>query len=300
MIPEYADDLDFENRLPVGQAAIMTTSVKRFHAYMQFMMQSRAETGYATMGVITGDAGVGKTIALQTYLQALTPRAYSGFPACVSIKVSPRSTAKALAKTLIATLNGEQAGHNVYDMEAVSAEAIRRNDLDLILVDEGDWLNIESFEFLRHIFDRTGCPIVIVGLPRIMRVITRHEKFVSRVGLHMEFLPLTQEEVLTTVLPALTLPYWQYHQDDSADREMGVALWQRVCPSFRKLRVVLQYASQIARARQAERITPAILTETFHLTLIPQVPTPRKMPAPAPGTERGPYEAASEQKPPRS
>lgn len=298
MIPEYADDLDFENRLPIGQAPIMTTSVKRFHAYMQFIMQSREETGYATMGVITGDAGVGKTIALQTYLQSLTPRAYTGFPACVSIKVSPRSTAKAVVKALIATLGGEQAGYNVYDMEAVSAEAIRRNDLDLILVDEGDWLNVESFELLRHIFDRTGCPIVIIGLPRIMRVINRHEKFVSRVGLHMEFLPLTQEEVLTTVLPALTLPYWRYHVDDPADREMGTALWQRVCPSFRKLRVVLQYASQIARARQAERITPAILTETFHLTLIPQVPTPRKMSAPAP--ERGSYEAASEQKPPRS
>src|SRR5947209_2775986 len=181
MIPEYADDLDFENRLPVGQAPILTTSVKRFHAYMQFMMQSRAETGYATMDVITGDAGV--------------------------------------AKTLIATLNGEQAGHNVYDMEAVAAEAIRRNDLDLILVDEGDWLNVESFEFLRHIFDRTGCPIVIIGLPRTMRVITRHEKFVSRVGLHMEFLPLTQEEVLTTVLPALTLPYWQYPDEPGADRQ---------------------------------------------------------------------------------
>jgi hypothetical protein len=113
VIPEYVDDLDFENRLPVGQAPIMTQSVKRFHACMQFMMQSREETGYATMGVVTGDAGVGKTIAVQTYLQALTPRAYSGFPAWVSIKVSPRSTAKALAKTLIATLNGEHAGHNV-------------------------------------------------------------------------------------------------------------------------------------------------------------------------------------------
>ena len=135
-------------------------------------------------------------------------------------------------------------------------EAIRRNDLDLILIDEGDWLNVESFELLRHIFDRTGCPIVIVGLPKIMRVITRHEKFASRVGLQMEFLPLTQEEVLTTVLPALTLPYWQYRADQNADREMGTALWQRACPSFRKLRVVLQYASQIARSRQVERITP--------------------------------------------
>ena len=120
MIPEYADDLDFENRLPVGQAPIMTTSVKRFHAFMQFLMQSRAETGYATMGVITGDAGLGKTIALQTYIQSLTPRAYSGFPACVSIKVSPNSSAKALAKKLIMTLNGEQANLNVYDMENVA------------------------------------------------------------------------------------------------------------------------------------------------------------------------------------
>jgi DNA transposition AAA+ family ATPase len=161
----------------------MTNSVKRFHAYMQFIMQSREETGYATMGVITGYAGVGKTIAIQTYLQQLQPRAYSGFPACVGIKVRPRSTAKALAKTLVATLNGEQAGHNVYDLEAVSAEAIRRNDLDLILVDEGDWLNVESFELLRHVFDRTGCPIVIVGLPRIMRTTLR------RVPFHQSFRP---------------------------------------------------------------------------------------------------------------
>jgi len=104
MIPEYADDLDFENRLPVGQAPIMTTSVKRFHAFMQFLMQSRAETGYATMGVITGDAGLGKTIALQTYIQSLTPRAYSGFPACVSIKVSPNSSANAVTIPIVLPL----------------------------------------------------------------------------------------------------------------------------------------------------------------------------------------------------
>ncbi len=311
MIPEYADDLDFENRLPFGQAPIMTNSVQRFHACMQFIMQSREQTGYATMGLVTGDAGLGKTIAIQTYLQDLKPRAYSGFPACVSIKVSPRSTAKALAKTLITTLNGERGGYNVYDMEGMVAQAIRRNDLDLVLVDEGDWLNVESFEMLRHIFDRTGCPIVVVGLPRILRVINRHEKFVSRIGLHMEFLPLTQEEVLTTVLPSMTLPLWQYDVDNPADQQMGVQLWQRVCPSFRKLRVVLQYASQIACAREAERITPEILAETLRLILIPQLPSLRQGPR-EPGRSQGsqspqdgvcavgatgPYEAASEQRP---
>lgn len=327
MIPEYADDLDFENRLPFGQPPIMTSSVRRFHACMQFIMESREQTGYATMGIVTGDAGLGKTIAIQTYLQELKPRSYSGYPACVGIKVSPRTTAKALAKNLITTLNGEQGGSNVYDMEATTAEAIRRNDLDLVLVDEGDWLNVESFELLRHIFDRTGCPIVVVGLPRILRVINRHEKFVSRIGLHMEFLPLTQEEVLTTVLPALTLPLWQYDAGNTADREMGTQLWQRVCPSFRKLRVVLQYASQIACARGVERITQDILAETLRLILIPQLPVLRQGPA-RPQRPQGPqglqgsqgpqnsrrqqppqssvseseaglYEVASEQRPPR-
>src|SRR5260221_13966777 len=149
----------------------MTTSVQRFHAYMQVLMEARAQARYAAMGVITGDAGVGKTIAVQTYVQSLTPRTYSGFPACVSIKVSPRSTAKALGKTLLSTLSGQPSRHNVYDMEDAATEAIRRSDLDLILVDEGDWLNVESFEFLRHVFDRTGCPIVIVRLPSIMQVV---------------------------------------------------------------------------------------------------------------------------------
>jgi hypothetical protein len=115
----------------------------------------------------------------------------------------------------------------------------------------------------------------------------------------MEFQPLTQEEVLTAVLPALTLPYWHYQVDNDADREMGIQLWQRACPSFRKLRVVLQYASQIARARQAERITPEILAETLHLTLIPLIPAPRHKPSASPARSTGPYEAASEQRPPR-
>ncbi len=40
-----------------------------------------------------------------------------------------------------------------------------------------------------------------------------------------------------------------------------------------------------------------IYQETYRLTLIPHVPAPRPM---APAEERGAYEAASEQKPPRA
>ena|SRR6266487_2933987 len=51
---------------------------------------------------------------------------------------------------------------------AEAAAAIERNDLKLIIVDEADRLNEDSFEMLRHLFDKTGCPILLVDLPSIL------------------------------------------------------------------------------------------------------------------------------------
>ncbi len=51
---------------------------------------------------------------------------------------------------------------------AEAAAAIERNDLKLIIVDEADRLNEDSFEVLRHLFDKTGCPILLVDLPSIL------------------------------------------------------------------------------------------------------------------------------------
>jgi len=48
------------------------------------------------------------------------------------------------------------------------AAGIERNDLKLIIVDEADRLNEDSFEVLRHLFDKTGCPILLVDLPSIL------------------------------------------------------------------------------------------------------------------------------------
>ena len=48
------------------------------------------------------------------------------------------------------------------------AATIERNDLKLIIVDEADRLNEDSFEVLRHLFDKTGCPILLVDLPSIL------------------------------------------------------------------------------------------------------------------------------------
>jgi len=185
----FGDLFYFEDHLPPGQDPIDTSSMTTARAFLGFLMQSRARTGYSAMGVITGRSGIGKTIAVHTYLDKFLPRPHTGRPACTRVKVQHRSSALALARTLLGVLGDRPYGHNVYKVTDEAALAILRNDLELVVIDEADRLTADSFEVLRHIYDRTRCPIVLVGLPQILDVITRQEKFAGRVTMHLRFPP---------------------------------------------------------------------------------------------------------------
>lgn len=215
------------------------------------------------MGVITGLPGMGKTIALQDYLDNLAPNDDTVLPTAIKIKVMPRSTPRALAKTIMDSLLEKPRGNNIYEIADEAAAAIQRNGLSLIAIDEADRLNEDSFEVLRHLFDKTGCPIVLVGLPSIRRVIDRHEKFSSRVGLRMHFLALDLQEVHTVVFPNLVISRWTYDVTNEADFAMGEMIWSKVTPSLRKLTNVLELASQIAKANEEPFITPPCIEEAF-------------------------------------
>jgi hypothetical protein len=146
---------------------------------------------------------------------------------------------------------------------AEAAAAIERNDLKLIIVDEADRLNEDSFEVLRHLFDKTGCPILLVGLPSVHWVIDRHEQFSSRVGPRMQFKPLELEEILDVVLPQLIFPRWTYNPQREDDRLMGEAIWSKVNPSLRNLTNLLDLAGQTARASNQPTITQACIDEAY-------------------------------------
>jgi hypothetical protein len=256
-----AGSLPSEDDLPPGQEPIQTSNVKRFKAFLALITDVRK--AYSTMGVVTGLAGIGKTVSIKAYLDSLKPLAHTGLPHSLKITVKPRSTPKALAVEVVTALRDKPHGRNIYEVADEAAAAVIRNDLDLLIVDEADRLNEDSFELLRHLFDTTGCPIVVVGLPRILSVIDRHEKFASRVGLRMDFLPLASSEVLKVVLPGLVFPHWKFDPDCATDHAMGERIVKIVGPSLRKLRNLLQIASQIATAYERPCITPDILDEAF-------------------------------------
>lgn len=250
-----------EDHLPEGQKPIQTKNVRRSKAFLHLITDPERST--PTMGVITGSAGIGKTIATADYLDSLALHSQMALPLAIKVTVMPRSTPRALAKTILDGLSEKPKGNNIYEMADEAAAAIERNDLRLIIVDEADRLNEDSFDVLRHLYDKTGCPIVLVGLPNILRVIERHEKFSSRVGLRMHFLPLELDEVLGTVLPGLVIARWAYNPERPGDLQLGTEIWSKVNPSLRKLTSLLELASQTAKINGDATISASTIEEAF-------------------------------------
>jgi len=253
--------LDFaEDFLPAGQHYILTSNVNDFYGFCSLL--TLPGSGYLRMGVVTGDPGSGKTTAIQSYLNELNASAHTGLPPAVRVKVRPKSTQKALATDIVSTVKDRIRGRTSYELADEAADAIVRNDVRLIFVDEADRLNEDTFDLLRHIHDKTGCPVAIVGLDPILTVIDRQAKFESRIGLRMEFAALKPHEVLTVILPQLIFPYWEFDPTNERDLEMGERLWQAISPSLRKLRNVLEISSRLAEFRQ-QRIDEELIKEAL-------------------------------------
>jgi DNA transposition AAA+ family ATPase len=251
----------YEDRLPKGQSPIETSNVKRLLTCTYYLTDPG--NPYSTIAVVTAPAGAGKTIAAGFCQQAVERRFSSALPATLKVKVMPRSTSGVLATHVLENLGERVRGDNSAQLTAAAARGIERNDTRLVIFDEGDRLNDDSFEVVRYLQDKTGCPILVVGLPRISSVIERQEKFNSRVGLRMSFEPLSLQEMINVVLPQLIFPLWSFDPHNDNDRAMGEELWKRVGPSLRKLRNVLTIASKTAVAKGADTITLPLITEAF-------------------------------------
>lgn len=255
------------DQLPPGQKPIETKSLKRFQAFVEMLMQSKQKTGYTTMAAVTGKSGIGKTIALLDLQQRQEIRTHIGLPDTILIKVQPRPNPRTLLEQLLRAFGERPRGirSTRHTIAEEAADVIFNNDPQAIFWDDADHLNVECFDFLAYIFDKTRCPMAIVGLPQIWRVVNRYEKFSSRVGLGCDFLPPDESEVLELILPQMKMPFWKFDPKNPADILMGHELWEWVKPSFRSLRTVLQYASQFVEAQGEERITRPILEQSYQV-----------------------------------
>ncbi|MFB6784601.1 AAA family ATPase [Streptomyces sp. NPDC056352] len=158
------------------------------------------------MMCIHGEAGFGKTLAVNTCLREL--ESGQGEEVC-RVTFRARPTARAVRYELFDALglHGEPPRHpSEFDRLLKTALAERPRTF---LVDEAQWLNGEAFEYFRYLWDEpsTRIAIIFVGGAGAHTVLRREPMLSSRIFIWQRFIRLSRAEVLETV--PLFHPVWE-------------------------------------------------------------------------------------------
>jgi len=142
------------------------------------------------MGVVYGEAGLGKTFAVERSFEALEVR-----PA--EIDFALRTTTKGLIVKLLEALTGVRHQGTQTRLEPLLLDALRETPR-AVKIDEGQRLHYEAVEFLRFLHDdpETQFALVIVGGNGCYELLTRYPMLCSRFYRWVEFHRLREDELL--------------------------------------------------------------------------------------------------------
>jgi DNA transposition AAA+ family ATPase len=127
------------------------------------------------------------------------------------------------------------------------------------VVDEADRLKMGSLERVRHIFDRGGIGLVLIGMLGLEKRFSRHAQLYSRMGFVHEFQPLTASEVRELLQqrwapPGVTLPL-----EGLTDEEALAAIIRITGGNFRLLHRPLTQTERLLEIIQLPTVTRQVI-----------------------------------------
>lgn len=130
---------------------IPTKTYKTIHKFCSLVLT------HQVCGMLTGDAGCGKTTALKAFAKA--------HPSVIMVEADHGYTAKALFDELcdILTLEGRGSLHDKLNRVNQKLKDSGR----LIIIDEAEHLPYRALELIRRVHDKAGVGIALCGMPRL-------------------------------------------------------------------------------------------------------------------------------------
>jgi DNA transposition AAA+ family ATPase len=145
------------------------------------------------IGVIAGDAGLGKTIAVQEYARRN--------PGVILIEADLGYTAKTLFSELHRAVGYDGRG-GLHDLFSVVVQKLHGSDR-MIIVDEAEHLPYRALEMLRRVYDKAGVGVLLVGMPRLVSNLkgrrSEYAQLYSRVGVAAKLTHLTEADTTSLV-----------------------------------------------------------------------------------------------------
>lgn len=259
----------------MGQKKITFLTTKEYRLYAEFCDECRK---YGFIGLCHGEAGVGKTESGRYYAHwdavssviAPTLRPSRLSPDLLEERASTAGIASLkILKSRTIYYKPPRSGNPTIVAADVYALFKRFNNLitlfegmgqvELIIVDEADWLKMPGLEELRSIHDDLGLALIFNGMPSIEKRFSRYEQLHSRVGFVHTYRPLTVEEL------QFTLTYkWQQlgltlNPTDFTDAETIAVIYHYTAGNFRKLDYLFDQIENVVQINNLHTITKEVV-----------------------------------------
>ena len=162
---------------------IKTRNVKNFISFMSGLQE--LPPNIPKMGLVFGNYGLGKSETIQWWCFKNK---------CVYIRANQGMTRKWLLSE-IAQEMGERPNWNAQENFELIERKLRENP-QTIIIDEVDYLiEKKTVETLRDLHDRTGCPMVLVGMEYVDKKLSKYPHLLDRIYKTFKFDTYNKEDI---------------------------------------------------------------------------------------------------------
>lgn len=167
----------------MNKVFVRTKNVKKFVALMEEVKQLPANIPKIVL--VFGEYGLGKseTIKWWTFKND-----------CIYVRANQGMTSRWLLSEIAEEL-GEEAFWHIQDTFNLVEQKLKQNPKPLI-IDEVDYLVTNNvIEILRDLHDRTGCPMILVGMVNIDKKLSRYPHLKDRIYKTFKFEPYAKQDI---------------------------------------------------------------------------------------------------------
>jgi DNA transposition AAA+ family ATPase len=138
----------------------------------------------------------------------------------------------------------------------------------LIIIDEADRLKLQSLEQVRHIFDRGGISIILIGMPGLEKQLARYPQLYSRIGFVHEY-GLLSSEAMGSLLHDKWLPQDVVLPETAFADAEGVAAIIRIAQgNFRRLFMLLMQIARILELNPQQTVATSEVVTAARSSLL--------------------------------
>jgi DNA transposition AAA+ family ATPase len=263
------------NNTPTARKKISFLTTKEYRLYAEFCDECRK---YSFIGLCHGEAGVGKTESGRPSAQwdevssVIAPylrpsRLTLDKLAEWASKAGPASLKTLESRTLYykppRSGNPNIVSADIYTLFESFNTLIKlfegSGKVELIIVDEADWLKMPGLEELRSIHDDLGVAIIFTGMPGIEKRFSRYAQLHSRVGFVHTYRPLTVEELQFTLTHKWQQLGLALNPTDFTDAEAIAVIYHYTGGNFRKLDHLFDQIENIVQINNLHAITKEVV-----------------------------------------